>query len=91
MELRHLITFTTIVDTGGFKKAADELGYVQSSITAHIKELEKELGYPLFDRLGKSITMTQTGERFCLMLSKSLICIQNQKRSLKRLIYQQEN
>lgn len=64
MELRHLITFTTIVDTGGFKKAADELGYVQSSITAHIKELEKELGYPLFDRLGKSITMTQTGERF---------------------------
>lgn len=64
MELRHLITFTTIVDTGGFKKAADELGYVQSSITAHIKELEKELGYPLFDRLGKSITMTQTGEQF---------------------------
>ncbi|WP_347836300.1 LysR family transcriptional regulator [Gracilibacillus sp. JCM 18860] len=53
MELRHLITFRTIIDVGGFKKAAEQLGYAQSSITAHIKELEKELGYPLFDRLGK--------------------------------------
>ncbi|WP_130858791.1 LysR family transcriptional regulator [Gracilibacillus phocaeensis] len=64
MELRHLNTFKTIVDSGGFKKAADELGYAQSSITAHIKELEKELGYPLFDRLGKRITLTQTGRKF---------------------------
>lgn len=64
MELRHLITFRTIADAGGFKKAADELGYAQSSITGHIKELEQELGYPLFDRLGKSIILTQAGRRF---------------------------
>ncbi|PWU66930.1 LysR family transcriptional regulator [Gracilibacillus dipsosauri] len=64
MELRHLITFRTIIDVGGFKKAAEQLGYAQSSITAHIKELEKELGYPLFDRLGKKVVLTQTGERF---------------------------
>lgn len=64
MELRHLITFKTIVDVGGFKKAAEKLGYAQSSITAHIKELEKELGNPLFDRLGKNIMLTQTGRRF---------------------------
>ncbi|SDJ83713.1 LysR family transcriptional regulator [Sediminibacillus albus] len=64
MELRHLITFQAIVDAGGFKKAADELGYAQSSITSHIKELESELGYPLFDRLGKTITVTQAGRRF---------------------------
>ncbi|GAE29926.1 LysR family transcriptional regulator [Halalkalibacter hemicellulosilyticus] len=64
MELRHLITFRTIVDLGGFNKAAQKLGYAQSSITAHIKELETELGYPLFDRLGKKVTLTQTGRRF---------------------------
>ncbi|WP_082232819.1 LysR family transcriptional regulator [Halobacillus massiliensis] len=64
MELRHLITFKTIVETGGFKKTADELGYAQSSITAHIKEIEKELGYPLFDRLGKKIELTQKGRQF---------------------------
>ncbi|SDL92621.1 LysR family transcriptional regulator [Sediminibacillus halophilus] len=64
MELRHLVTFETIVEKGGFKKAADELGYAQSSITAHIKALEEELGYPLFDRMGKTITLTETGRRF---------------------------
>ncbi|GAB2566316.1 LysR family transcriptional regulator [Gracilibacillus alcaliphilus] len=64
MELRHLITFKTIVETGGFKKAADELGYAQSSVTSHIKELENELGHPLFDRLGKRVVLTQVGKRF---------------------------
>jgi len=64
MELRHLITFRTIVDTGGFKKAAEKLGYAQSSITGHIRELEEELGKPLFDRLGRNIALTQAGRSF---------------------------
>ncbi|WP_269431679.1 LysR family transcriptional regulator [Bacillus sp. JCM 19034] len=64
MELRHLITFHTIVKMDGFKKAADELGYAQSSITGHIKELEDELGKPLFDRLGRKVTLTQAGKDF---------------------------
>ncbi|MDK8193159.1 LysR family transcriptional regulator [Paenibacillus sp. UMB7766-LJ446] len=64
MELRHLITFKTIVEKEGFKKAAEHLGYAQSSITAHIKELEKEVGNPLFDRLGKRIVLTQYGQHF---------------------------
>ncbi|WP_416148217.1 LysR family transcriptional regulator [Salipaludibacillus sp. HK11] len=64
MELRHLITFRTIVEAGGFKKAADELGYAQSSVTAHVKELERELEKPLFDRMGKTISLTQAGKSF---------------------------
>ncbi|MFB5660327.1 LysR family transcriptional regulator [Alteribacillus sp. HJP-4] len=64
MELRHLLTLKTIVEEGGFKKAAEELGYAQSSITAHIKDLESELGQPLFDRLGKNVTLTQAGKNF---------------------------
>ncbi len=64
MELRHLMTFTTIVDVGGFKKAADKLGYAQSSVTAHIKELEEELETPLFDRLGRKTILTQAGRDF---------------------------
>ncbi|GGJ54704.1 LysR family transcriptional regulator [Virgibacillus salexigens] len=64
MELRQLITFTTIVDLGGFKKAAEMLGYAQSSITAHIKDLEEELEQPLFDRLGKKVILTQAGKNF---------------------------
>lgn len=64
MELRHLITLKTIVEKGGFKKAAEHLGYAQSSVTAHIKELEEEVGKPLFDRLGKKVILTQYGHHF---------------------------
>lgn len=64
MELRHLITFKTIVNKNGFNKAAEHLGYAQSSITTHVKELEKELGRPLFDRLGKRVILTHFGEQY---------------------------
>jgi DNA-binding transcriptional LysR family regulator len=64
MELRHLITLKTIVEKGGFKKAAEHLGYAQSSVTNHIKELEEEVGNPLFDRLGKKVILTHYGQRF---------------------------
>lgn len=64
MELRHLITLKTIVEKGGFKKAAYQLGYAQSSVTTHIKELETELGKPIFDRLGKQVVLTQYGHQF---------------------------
>jgi DNA-binding transcriptional LysR family regulator len=64
MELRHLLTFKTIVEKGGFKKAADTLGYAQSSVTNHIKDLEEEFHQPLFDRLGKKVVLTTFGKQF---------------------------
>ncbi|MGE7218524.1 LysR family transcriptional regulator [Priestia koreensis] len=64
MELRHLITFKTIIEKGGFKKAADHLGYAQSSVTNHVKDLEEELNQRLFDRLGKKVVLTTFGKEF---------------------------
>lgn len=53
MEIRHLKTFKTIVDIGGFTRAADYLGYAQSTVTSHVQAIEQELRKPLFYRLGK--------------------------------------
>ncbi|MFC4076052.1 LysR family transcriptional regulator [Salinithrix halophila] len=64
MDLRHLKAFKAIVDLGGFRKAAEHLGYAQSTITSHIQLLEEELGSPLFDRLGRKTILTETGRRF---------------------------
>jgi len=61
MEMRHLQTFMTIVELYGFTKAAEYLGYAQSTITSHIQLLEEEIGSPLFDRLGKKIVLTSIG------------------------------
>ncbi|MDN4609183.1 LysR family transcriptional regulator [Sporosarcina highlanderae] len=64
MEIRHLKSFKTVVDLGGFGRAAEHLNYAQSSITAHIQAIEKTLGYPLFNRLGNNYVLTEAGERF---------------------------
>lgn len=63
LEIRHLQTFITIVELEGFTKAAEHLGYAQSTITSHIQILESELGEVLFDRLGKKIVLTSVGKK----------------------------
>ncbi|MFC7440903.1 LysR family transcriptional regulator [Laceyella putida] len=63
MEMRQLKTFVAVAERGGFTRAAAELGYAQSSVTAQIQALEEELDTPLFDRLGKKIALTEAGKR----------------------------
>jgi DNA-binding transcriptional LysR family regulator len=63
MELRHLHTFLAIADGLSFTRAASALGYAQSSVTAQVQSLEAELGVPLFERLGKRVTLTEAGHR----------------------------
>lgn len=63
MDIRSIETFIRVAELGSITKAADELSYVQSTVTTQIKQLEKELGYPLFDRIGKKISLTALGEQ----------------------------
>ncbi|MEO0011917.1 MAG: hypothetical protein RLZZ535_306 [Cyanobacteriota bacterium] len=62
MEFRHLKTFQTIIQTGSFLNAAEQLQYAQSTITLHIQQLEQELGVKLFLRHGKKIKLTAAGK-----------------------------
>ena len=62
MELRQLRTFQTIVEQGSYLRAAEVLGYTQSAVTAQIQQLERELGYPLFERLGRRMVLTAMGQ-----------------------------
>ena len=64
MEIRNIATFVKIVEYNNFTKAAESLGYSQSAVTAQIKSLEKELGIPLFDRIGRGIVLTEEGKTF---------------------------
>jgi len=64
MDLRYIQTFIRVAELGSFTKAANELGFVQSAVTMQIQQLEKELGYPLFDRIGKRISLTAMGVEF---------------------------
>ena len=61
MELRNLITFIHVAELGSFTKAAEQLGYSQSTISFQIKQLEDEIGCLLFERINHTITLTERG------------------------------
>ena len=61
MELRNLITFIHVAELGSFTRAAEQLGYSQSTISFQIKQLEDELGCLLFERINHTITLTERG------------------------------
>ena len=64
MELRNIVTFLQAAEMENFTHAANSLGYSQSTVTVQIKQLETELGYQLFDRVGNRISLTPRGEEF---------------------------
>ena len=62
MQLRNLITFMHVAELGSFTKAAEQLGYSQSTISFQIKQLEEELDCLLFERINHTITLTERGQ-----------------------------
>ncbi|MCQ2017798.1 LysR family transcriptional regulator [Clostridium butyricum] len=63
MDFKQLNAFLTISKLQSFTKAADALGYAQSTITTQIKLLECELDVKLFERIGKTTTLTHEGKK----------------------------
>lgn len=63
MENRNLYTFKRVCELNSITKAAEQLGYAQSTVTTQIKLLENELGVKLFERYGNTIHITDAGEK----------------------------
>ncbi len=61
MELRELRYFIAVVKEGSILKAAQSLFITQPSLSRQMKNLEDEIGKPLFTRGTKKITLTETG------------------------------
>src|ERR1700739_571186 len=64
MELHQLRYFCAIVDTGSFSRAARLTHVSQPSLSQQIRKLEDELGARLFDRLGRTVRITELGQTF---------------------------
>lgn len=64
MDLNNIKTFLQVVSTGNYAKAAEQLQYAQSTVTAQIHTIEQELGVPLFERVGRKNYLTPAGEEF---------------------------
>jgi DNA-binding transcriptional LysR family regulator len=62
MDLSDLKIFSAVVREGGVTRAAQRLYRVQSNVTTRIRQLEEELGIPLFIREGKRLHLSPAGQ-----------------------------
>lgn len=74
MDLHALNIFIEVAELKSFTRAGEKLGYSQPTVSFQIKQLEKELGVQLFDRIGHTVNLTDAGrdalyyaQRICQM------------------------
>ncbi len=72
LSLRRLQTFAAVAECGSFRLAAELLHRSPSSVSAHVTQLEQELGVPLFNRTTRSVSLTDPG-RALLSHCKSML------------------
>lgn len=61
MDLRSLNIFIEAAELGSFTRTGEKLGYSQPTVSFQIKQLEKEMGVSLFDRIGHTVSLTDAG------------------------------
>ena len=61
MELRLLRTFKAVADAGSFTQAASRIHLSQAAVSVHMRQLEQEIGAPLFLRVNKKLYLTEAG------------------------------
>jgi len=66
VNLRQIELFVAIAEAGSFSRGADRVSLTQSTASQHMATLEEELRTGLFDRLGRGVLLTSSGEKFLL-------------------------
>lgn len=86
MDLQGLNIFIQAAELKSFTKAGEKLGYSQPTVSFQIKQLEKELGVKLFDRIGHTVNLTDEGrdalsyaQRICHMSEEMLLGAEGRK------------
>jgi DNA-binding transcriptional LysR family regulator len=74
MDVRDFEYLAAIADLGSVTRAAEQLFLTQPAISRFIHDKEKELGVPLFDRIGKQLFPTYAGEK-CIEAARKILRI----------------
>jgi DNA-binding transcriptional LysR family regulator len=83
--LRQLRVFSAVARHLSFGKAAKELHLTPPAVSMQIKELEGQVGLPLFDRSGRSVALTVTGEYLLVYVRKILATLKDAEDAVARL------
>ncbi|MEM5312879.1 LysR substrate-binding domain-containing protein [Paraburkholderia sp. JHI869] len=83
MDLAELAIFRAVVRENGVTRAAAKLNRVQSNVTTRIKQLEDQLGTPLFTREGRRLILTPAGETLLPYAERLLALADEARHALK--------
>lgn len=84
MELRHLRYFVATAEAQHFTRAAEQLGMAQPPLSQQIRQLEEEVGTPLFDRRGRGVSLNDAGRAFLVCAQEILQRAQDAVRTARR-------
>src|SRR5271169_1305450 len=82
MDAADLRIFQSVASTGSMNKAALELSTVQSNVTARVKSLEAEVGFALFERTSRGVTLTAAGRRLLPFAARAARLLEDAKRAV---------
>jgi LysR family transcriptional regulator, cell division regulator len=83
MDARDLRIFEAVARSGAMNRAADELHMVQSNVTTRIRQLEEELGAPLFIRQSRGVVLTPAGRRLLPYASRVRHLLEEARRAVE--------
>jgi LysR family transcriptional regulator for metE and metH len=64
MDVKYFKLVNTIANVGSLTKAAEKLFLTQSALSHQLKEVEEQLGTPIFNRINKKLVLTEAGKLF---------------------------
>lgn len=85
LEFRHLRYFQAVAEERNFTRAADRVGIAQPPLSRQIRELEDEIGLPLFDRDSRPVTLTDAGRLLLEHANRVLGAIAQMQDAMARL------
>src|SRR6266487_477126 len=85
MEIHQLRYFVAVAEEGSFSRAAAKVRVAQPSLSQQIRKLEAEVGQPLFDRLPRSVVLTEAGRCFIDYARQILASIGDARRCVDEL------
>ena len=86
LTIRQLQAFVLVAHTRSFSRAAEQLYLTQSGASVMIRELEEQLGFRLFERTTRHVSLTDYGARFLPAAEHSLEELQSAAASIGRLV-----
>ncbi len=83
--LRQLRVFSEVARQLSFVRAAEALHLTPPAVTMQVKDLEASVGMPLFDRRGRRVSLTTTGEYLVVYARRVLATLKDAGDAMKRL------